>query len=131
MTILNKYVETADEVVKNAASYLTTRDPKFLAEAIDLMQKQIAAFQTEMETPDLQEAILQVDLTTDEIGHRFARDNALAVDSSQFDVRGGPVVSGKLIRVISTDQEPETAFMMKVTFSDDSRVVLAPVVMPT
>lgn len=127
MTILHTYQSSMVEGEADLAAYFLTLDPSHLATAQTRLQGLCSVIQAELEDPSIQETIIHSTLPVHVLQKRIADDNAICLDSTEYVASGGDLTRGKLIRVIANDQNPESAFVTKVTFVNPETLILSPV----
>jgi len=131
MTILHKFMQSADEVAVAIQKYFISLDPNDLAVAVDLLKKQTVELVTETQTPSIQPSTIQLtDLTASELEYRFREDNALVLTNREY-LADGAIEVRKFIRVLAKDQPEESVFLAKVTHVTSAEIVLSPVVPQT
>lgn len=127
MTILHAFSKAANDIAACMNKYFVTRDPKELAEATTLLQAQVVAVQGEIQDPSIQETSVQLtNLDTVALGEQIQAANSVTLENPDY-VADGPIEKGKLIRVHATEQEEGSTFLMKVTYINDSVLIMAPV----
>lgn len=110
-----------ENLVTSVSRYFITRETKYLDEAIAMLQG-------EKDDPCLQEAIMSLQMTMDEV-EKVAREEghiSLPTQANGIDA-DGPVEAGKIIRVICSDQPEESCMLLNVAHLDESKIILVPV----
>lgn len=128
MTIMNGFVKAAEEVCDHTSSYFISRDPQELEKAIEVLEAQIEAYREEQAQPALQETrVTLTRMTAEVLVKTIERDNSVVLNNGDY-LADGRIEAGKFIRVFTSDQEENSAYLTKVTLASDDILVLAPVV---
>lgn len=131
MTILHSFLEAANKASEGIQKYLVSRQPSDLEEVRDLLAHQTTLLLNEIQNPSIQSTVLLLqDLNSTQLNDRILAENALTLYNASY-TADGPIESGKFIRVLATDQAPDSVFLCRVTFQSNDVVVLAPVVDPS
>lgn len=93
---------------------------------IDALKNLVKLLETEIADPSMQEAILKVPMTREDIDRAIAENDYLKLPVQSVDANDVPVYEDKLIRVVCSDQTEGK--ILKVGNLDDKFIKLFPIV---
>ena len=112
---MNLYYETKAALQR----YMVTRDKSMLDQIIALTN-------AELDDPTLQECVLTLDnMGLAEADAHLSDNHCIKISTAEV-TNSAPVVLGKWVRLLATDQPENTCILLKVAHFDEKVLVLVP-----